>query len=517
MNLVQKKIALAVCTALASTAASAYNLISDQSVSPDNIFWISGATAQTPQIAKAVQNLCKNTIDTYVDGDSAAAAGTVSFIYYCSASNNASIGVDTKFVVVKNENGSAGAIDAARSVTESSVSTKGWADPTNITLTTTVPTTANTNDIIGNFKGTAAMKAGTVTPQLGFSDVNNNIWKARGTTVANAYTSKIISGQGFGVAVSDRLYHLMQYDQKLLPWQQGVGVTLNANQSQPNITKDQYAQLLASPSDDLLLYQKLLPRIVAESATSTYVASSDTYGNIATSTVINATNLPDVLQIVRRSGTSGTTAATEAYFLNNPCSTSQSARGVIFSNSVTQTSATGTDTTLSTGSYGGKSKANDTSIIVTTGGSTGEVLDVLKNTTNPTSNNNLYSIGVISLENPAVANNDSSVADWKYLKLNGVSPNFLPDGTADTYQKTALINGTYTFQYESEMMYPSTPDPKAAGFITALINDLKVHSNLATSHGVFGVGGFTGAVTSSGQTNHWGRSGNQCDSLKYVW
>ena len=517
MNTNIKKIAIAVSAAMAASSAIAgTNLITSNSVSTDNVYYISGATAQTPSLAKAMVNFCNATIDTYADTYD----GNQSFIYYCSnAKASSGLTAGTKFIVVKADNGSASGLDAALGNAETSTASSGWADPTNVNVGSTQLTTTNTNDIVGNAAGTAPL-SGVVTPQIGLSDVSVNTWKARGVTVPSSWTSYVVAGQGFGVAVSDKLYKMMQYDQGLLAWQ-NPGKTLTAWDSQPNITTEQYAGLISQKGS---VWQKLLPnKVVKESGTNT-ASNLDAYGVAPSAAVINLNvssngNNLDTLKIARRSSGSGTTAAGEAYFLNNPCNNGTSVNGVSIGGGLaSQYSSGGTtsDTTLKTSNiYGGAVKTNATSEIYEKEGSSGAVIDVLRNTAALAANN--YSIGVLSLENALPANDDTSSADWKFLKLNGVSPTYLPDGTADTYQKSAILDGKYDFAFEPEMMAPATPSAPVVSFLTALVADLSNGANLTTSYGVYTDPNYVGGTKVLGQTSHYSRSNNPCQKHVYTW
>ena len=330
MNLNYSKITLAVCATMCSSLALATDLVSTYSVAASNVYYIAGATAQTPSLAKALRNMCGDgtcnastgKFSTYVDNQDTTYPGTNSFIYLCEASNSkagTTLGVGTPFIVVKSENGSAGAIDVAKATAVATTASKGFADPTNVTLTTSKPTklasTINNNDVI-NYQGYANMKTtSTTVPQIGLSDVNLGIFLGRNyVTSIPTYTSKVVAGQGFGVVVSDRLYHLMQYDQKLLSWQQPVGVTLNAESSQPTISKTQYAAIISGVDN---VWTKLLPNIVAETAAAS--GTIDGNGNIPSGTVLNASSLPSTFKLERRSTSSGTTAAGEIFFAGIPC------------------------------------------------------------------------------------------------------------------------------------------------------------------------------------------------------
>jgi|GEM_PF-1754261 len=534
MNLNLSKMTLAITVALGSSAAFAGdNVQTLNNVDASNVYYIAGATAQTPSLVKALTAMCGDgtgdpttgKIKTYVDNQDTTYPGTNSYIYVCTESNalaGATLTAGTPFIVVKSENGSAGAIDVAKATAVSSVASKGFADINNVTQTTTKPTkleaTMNNNNVI-NYAGHAQMRASSVTPQIGLSDVNLGIFLGRNyTTSIPTYTSKFVAGQGFGVVVSDKLYHLMQYDQKLLSWQQTGGVTLSAEAAQPTISKTQYAALI-SGSDSV--WQKLLPRIVAETATAS--GGADSYGNITSGSVLNATSLPSVLKISRRSTSSGTTAAGEVYFAGIPCvNTAFGSNSQTYNGSLTIKAANYTDASLATNPYavGAFTKAS-TAVKVVLEGSSGAVLEAADNTSPSSSTDNNYLIGVVSLENRMPTNDDTKTSDWKFLKLNGVSPTYLVDGTADSTQKANLVNGKYEFASEIEMVLPdgskSNYSTASANLFTALGTLLSDGNKLTTSNGVYNLPNAAGAVKVLGQTGLYSNTGNACKAKTLAW
>jgi hypothetical protein len=298
---------------------------------------------------------------------------------------------------------------------------------------------------------------------------------------------------------------------------------------QPTISKDQYAALITGNGQgtirDSFVWHKLLPRIVAEPASSKTTATIDANGNITPPTdasdlpVLRADNLPDSLYIARRSGSSGTTAATEMFFLGNPCNLNQNARGVTFNNNLVAQGAVTTvdETMMEEAYYGGVVKGDATDIYVAEAASSSVVAAALVNAGADATKN--YTIGVLSLENAMPTNNDSSTADWKFLKIDGVSPVYLADGTQDLTQKVSLIDGRYSFQYASEIMgVPvGTMTALQTSLWTALTTLWKNHDKLSTAKGVFGYGSVPNATVNATDTAHYDRSGNQCAPLSLTY
>ena len=73
-----------------------------------------------------------------------------------------------------------------------------------------------------------------------------------------------------------------------------------------------------------------------------------------------------------------------------------------------------------------------------------------------------YSIGAISLTS-AFAN---TVNTWKFVKIDGVSPVYNPDGTASYKQRTQFANGNYPFAVQSYAVSPVKPVAGSVGDAT---------------------------------------------------
>ena len=487
------KIALAVALAFSAPVAFANTVGTDLTtagspggvVAASNIFYISGATAQTPGLAAVVQKFCSTTVDTYVDTTD----GNSGFIYKCSSANNAASGLTGAFIVDKLDNGSAGGVLPVIQAT----TTASFPDLYNVNIGGTPIVGYNAADVVGNLAGTAPIQLAGIAAQIGLSDVSSDIWRQRAVAVPAASTftrDTKFGGQGFGVAVSDALYTVMQNDQGLTA--ANLGHTPTAWEAQPSIGVEQYAALITGTSlTQPAVWQKLTPNTVKAGSSA-----------IAT--------LPTTLKLARRSAGSGTTASGEAYFLNTPCESLTTLGGAL----VPRAAGTYSDTSLAT------SASHTTSFVVESEGSSGIVKDRLAGIAGTGTGNNTYVIGVLSLENLQPANDTTVTSDWKYLKIAGVSPNYSVNGTLDLTQKLSSVNGTYDFAFEVEMVSNTATiaaNSTLAAFKTKLIAEFSNGNNLTASPGVYSDPNSAGLNKVEGQTNHYSRGNNPCQRHTIVW
>jgi hypothetical protein len=251
-------------------------------------------------------------------------------------------------------------------------------------------------------------------PHAGLSDVEIAVWKGRGqfNATTTAYTETTgFAGQAFGIVVSEALYNAMQTYQKStgeLPSSCVVGDYATGS-CQPNITKAQYASIV--------------------SQTGGY--------HTDWAPIVGAAGTGKAVNLCRRVPTSGTQASSDIFFLNSPCA-----------NTATNAGALAVATALDSSS----------SFIVTEGSGTGDVRTCLQ-TANTAGN---FAIGVISMENPVLAG-------FKYVKLNGVSPNFNVDGTADLKQRQNAIDGKYEFAFEPTTIWRNDLDAAHKTFMGRVI------------------------------------------------
>jgi hypothetical protein len=221
----------------------------------------------------------------------------------------------------------------------------------------------------------------------------------------------------------------------------------------PSISKAQYASLMTQTAGT---WGTLLPNGTAHPASAT-------------------------VTLARRSLSSGTQAAAEVYFLSNPCAAGAAPIGGS-ANAVPGTSA----------------GQNFGEIIVKQEASSDAVLAEM--TATP------YAIGVVSLENI------QPTSSWKYVAIDGVSAGA---ANAPEWQRKNILNGSYDFAFET-FLFKTTKSTLSAAilnnvndFSNAIIADMGVGANLATSNGLFG-DPLANAADLGAETNHYSRGGNEC-------
>jgi len=475
------KIALAVSLVFAAPFASAADITTG--VSASNIFYVAGASAQTPGLGKAVVAMCSGAVSTYVDSGT----GTAGVIYKCASGNALSGMSGLPFIISKLDNGSFGGHAPVMNQYALSFPNPALV----IDGATPAATYQESNVPAGTLAGTAPLSA-SVIPQISLSDVSSSLFRARnGSTLVSGTTYRVLAdtefakitgfgGQGFGVGVSEKLYKLLQADQGLT-----VGAADGANQ--PSLSVTQIAGLMNSRNSYM---QKLVPNLVKDSNSSIW------------------TTWPGTIKYFKRSSTSGTQASAEAYFLNTGCTDSAKVGGALS----VMSSGTFSDTTLNTTTSNNKGVAKTTSVVVVQASDTGTVKNGLEL--------DEYTWGIMSLENAQPANDDTKVTDWKYIKVAGMSPTWRKNaaGTlvADTTQKLNVLDGQYDFAYDSEMITKAATGT-ARTFAETLAGVLANGNNLSTSTGVYSDPTYATGVKVEGHTNHYTRGNIPCQKPQLTW
>lgn len=463
------KSAVAVCGMALALPALATDI--SAGVPAANIVYISGASAQTPGIEAVIASFCNGGaaganftkfVDT-IDGKSA-------FAYKCANALAASgFAAGAQFIIVKRDADGSFAGVGPLLATNTALAPAGlpavqlnWPDLTNCDLAAK----------------TCNMSAATNKrpPQAGFTDVENAIWQARGILSAYAPLSNAIvkftgfGGQSFGVVVTDELYKKLQTKQiadGLLPNTCVVG-DFTPGLCQPSISKNQYTSITSNS------------------------ASFAAYQTDWTPILGLALGAGKSVNVCRRTQTSGTQASSEMYFLATPCTANNSPTfGALTANGV--------------------GDSNAPSYTVSEASSTGAAITCLNNHNNATGGfgpDDTYAIGVISLEKVPGADK------YKFVKLDGVSPNFDPGAPAALVgkQRFNTIEGRYDFAFEFEANYRNDRlAGSAATFFGNLIATLKdpTKSNLT---GLFYTSN-SGTITHTafpGQVHRGTRFGNSC-------
>ena len=256
--------------------------------------------------------------------------------------------------------------------------------------------------------------------------------------------------QGFGIAVNPGLYNALQTKnvaEGLLPSSCSAGVTSAA--CQPTIRRVEYAGIVTKS------------------------------GPYDTATKLLGTPSAQVLTVVRRGDLSGHQAASNIHFANNACGSNLDAKGKVVAGQL--------DGLLEI-----RGASDSTASLVINEVDDAGVAAALSTTSG-------YAIGVLSL-NKVQAGSET----WKFIKLDGVSPDYLPDGTSDSNRRARLINGDYGFQMLHFAVLPTvamegTIMGKAAktnsvsfpNLVDAFVSGLKESGQ----HNLKGIGYFLGTDT----------------------
>ena len=248
--------------------------------------------------------------------------------------------------------------------------------------------------------------------------------------------------QGFGVAVSARLYAALQADQGL------------SSSEQPSVRRADYASLVSGSAKtvDVLFNNAATPR--------------------------------EPLNLARRDALSGTQAASNIFFASNACG-----------NNHLPFKPPATVGKVIVGVLGGQlpivgAEVNTADLIVTLSATGGGVSSEL--------NKDAYGIGVISLNAPAKA-----VDTWKFVKLDGVSPNADLDGKS----REKIASGDYPFAMTAFAVTPVKANVAKTGLITALVTGLQS----SAAHNFAGIAYFDGGFDY--QTKVQRTDGNNCSPL----
>lgn len=182
--------------------------------------------------------------------------------------------------------------------------------------------------------------------------------------------------------------------------------------------------------------------------------------------LVPAATATGALTLCRRVDTSGTQASSNLFFLNNVCGSK---------------------------GYGG-AEVPATNLDYSWVIENSETADVKACVNNAAD----LRLGVVSLENVPGASDS-----YKFVKIDGVSPNFTAAGAVDAKQKTNVRNGTYKFAIEAYAMYKGTTLEKAVA--KQIADTLK-----SSTQDLVGVLSLSGTGSTSAL---YKRGGNNCAPL----
>jgi len=297
------------------------------------------------------------------------------------------------------------------------------------------------------------------------------------TALANIKRTNIAM-QGFGVAVNNNFYGALQAAQGLntdscAPTTTTTVGSVTGTVTTTTTTSVSYAYTEAcQPSISRAQYASLVTTEGSIKSTAGFIAGDNT-----------------MLTLARRDQLSGTQATSNMFFASEGCNA--------------------LDAKSKINTHGGaltvlRSPGPNT-LTVTEAVQTGDVETALKATTG-------YSIGVLALSKAGWSNKDK----YKFVKLDGASPNFAKgglapygatDGSNDGAVRTNMLDGSWPLQVASYAMTAATVPATKQALVTQMINDLSD----STLHDLPAIGYFNGDSTK--QTKVSRVAGNNCSPL----
>lgn len=306
------------------------------------------------------------------------------------------------------------------------------------TVTLATPSVAASVNVAGDTAPTQSIG--------GFSDTEymlNKLNLGVATDVSAIGTTEPANlAQVFAVAVSYPLYAKLQADQGIITATPSCAGNYTSLACQPNLPAAAYTSVVNVGNKDFM--------------------SAAAFGGTGK------------LNLVRRTPTSGTQSASNAFFLGKPC-VAGDAGGALEPTRV--------------GTY------NAGNFVVTEQSGTSGVKTALNTATGAGE----YAIGVMSAENTP---SPTATADrWAFVKLNGVSPNL-----ADSFQRQTAIDGSYTMWYEMELFKAATAPQEGLDVLSA-INASLANPEQTNLKGLFltALSGQTGSNVSA-----FYKAGNSC-------
>ena len=336
---------------------------------------------------------------------------------------------------------------------------------------------------------------------MAISDVHPaELYKLYPTATAklSTLTSTPLALQGFGVAVSWDLYVALQNRNIAEGLLASTCAASTATTCQPSVRSADYASLVT------------------------------TQGSIKTATAFlgDTTDL-NSLTLARRDDLSGTQASSNIFFADNSCGgmgyglggTNYGTTGVATVNGFNYSPATSKlDKTLSAIMGGGlevigskniTAATSTTPVIVNNDTTQFPGLVIMSNSTGSGVTTQLnaaavspatvnYSIGVISLNSGAPS---GAAGTWKYVKLDGVSPNYDAAGNVAYNMRTQFANGNYPFAMTAYAVVPVKPAAGSVGDTAkgfpAVINAVIKGMQDSTLHDLQGIAYLDGALAQS--------------------
>jgi hypothetical protein len=433
------KLTLAVAATLVAGQAFAApvtqaNVVSARTAGTLQEVWLSGASAPTFNVFDSFARGCDaNSVSIFTSNTAAGKPGSIGDYnaYACTRAGAVTVAYHTvaggsfnayaphlpaSLGLAPDNSAFPAVLQRVKNVGTATCSGSGVYTPTNSPsyLTggaTTIPVSFSCN------RGTAAALADSAPalPHGGFSDVEAKLWgydiQAYGTESATNVQ------QAFGIVVTTNLYRALQVAQGI------------------------YADVAAANTADSAFSPANAPNITS----AQYAAIVQNGGGYQTdwSPILGTAGAGKNINLVRRTGTSGTQASSNAFFLNNPCASGAPA-GQTSPAAIAQATATFTVSEQS--------------------GTSGVKTALTTINSHATQN---FGLGVVSLEN-------TSATAYKFVKIDGVHP----EAGDTTNARATMVNGSYKFVMEMNTFVSTSA---AGSYAETLINEIATGlSNPAT-------------------------------------
>ncbi len=465
-----KSLNLAKSIALASFAFAGQAFALAPTVIPDVVVNLSGASAQQLTMGHILTNFCSGDLDTYLDRPATGSAGSAWRSYFCTMNASAPAALQGKRVLfnTRAKGGSVwGVVPVGKNwnVEYMNIAYNGGSHCTvnagtgNYECTFTNRSTAivngecpldTANYTAANRETQCAKSDGGVSDLEPAMFVDSNLpsgWTALTGTELAGLTVNSEYGVIFGISVTDDVYAALQTLQGLAPT------------DVPSLTKAQIAGILKG---EIKTWKQL-------DSALTGISTSAANG---------------YMSVCRRVNGSGTQAAQNAYFFNNPCASGFGvSEGMI------------------------AAAASSATYRVVENSSSGNVVDCMNRSFNGGLNASAPTLRYGGIGFGAIERQPGATDRWKYIKIDGVEP---------TVDQT--ITTDYDHVYEQTLQWRST---LSGDKLAALQMVLTASGDPA----VLNAAGVTGVVALQANGNDWNdpadypttrgtRGGNSCASFK---
>lgn len=291
-----------------------------------------------------------------------------------------------------------------------------------------------------NINPVATPDSSVALPDGGVSDVDSPLFQDLFVTAPSSVGGEVSANvfQVFGVAVSTNLYRAMQTAQGL--------ATATCTDDTYNPVGKVYTQVGSHDFRD--------PACMPNISKAQYTSIAASGGGLQTDWqfLLGAAGANKAVNLCRRVPTSGTQASSNAHFLRNPCN-----RGAATGGELAPIDALGSTAASATAASG---------ILVTESSGTSDVKKCLNK-----ANDNAtpyFAIGVVSAENNPFGESLADRDDYRFIKLDSVSP----ENVGDDKARQNAINGNYDFTMELSAYTANTASVDGGAMINTVVTKM---------------------------------------------